>query len=302
MRIYIYVLNLRCCRGLSQSQVQEGNPINLHMQLILAWGTSESIWNDLPRVLIDSSPLLPKKNANSLLPFLLCDFGQSKKILPKTSRLSRMSVYLKVVSLIASRNYLESASLGSSLRRARGRRLDGDLKQTRPHVVTLGKTVMYHLRLGNVPSIWCRDLKKSLWKALFWPSGCNILTKSSSCNICVTLVLWSYDGFNQKLQIINDPGKLQRTTGRVKDLKWSVDFLVDSWRFKAYRCSSQWVEDSDTSILHNYSQLILYNIDILIHFPFATSQFSWTFLWDQGNPSSLQEFWGLVKCRKRWRL
>ena len=151
--IYIYVLNLRCFRGLSQSQVQEGNPINLHIQLILAWGTSESIWNDLPKVLIDSSHLLPKKNTSSLLPFLLCDFGRSKKIIPKTSRLSRMSVYLKVVSLIASRNYLESASLGSSLRRARGRRLDGDLKQTRPHVVTLGKTVMYHLRLGNVPSI-----------------------------------------------------------------------------------------------------------------------------------------------------
>lgn len=55
--------------GLSQSQVQEGNPINFHMQLILAWGTSECIRNDLPKNYCRfKSPAYRKKKTNKQQP------------------------------------------------------------------------------------------------------------------------------------------------------------------------------------------------------------------------------------------
>ena len=81
---YLYTFQF----GLSQSQVQEGNPINFHMQLILAWGTSECIRNDLPKNYCRfKSPAYREKkqtNNNHLSPSFVVCFLPVLKILPFT--------------------------------------------------------------------------------------------------------------------------------------------------------------------------------------------------------------------------
>ena len=77
------------------------------------------------KIIVDLSPLLTgKKRTNKQQPpfsQFCCVFFASPENPSLHWRLSRMSVYLKVVSLFASGNYLKSTALGSSLRRARGR-------------------------------------------------------------------------------------------------------------------------------------------------------------------------------------